>query len=287
MTIRSFRNTIVENLQPLYDPREAAAIAKVYLQTRLNKPAYELALHGDEVIPDAQLALFERDLSELSQGCPVQYLLGETEFYGLPFKVTPAVLIPRPETEELVQRVVNGFREYPNPRIWDVGTGSGCVAVALAKHLPNASLFASDVSEEVLAVAAGNARANAVNVTFARHDMRDAGACPFADARFDAIVSNPPYIPESVRGDMHVGVRDFEPSLALFVPDDDPLVFYRALVEIGRRSLKPGGLLMMETFEEFHPQLLEMLRQGGYEGEESLEDINGRKRFCTAVLKHL
>ncbi len=285
MTIRSFRNTIVENLQPLYDSREAAAIAKVYLQTRLNMPAYELALHGDEVVPDAQLAVFEQDLTALLRGCPVQYLLGETEFYGLPFRVTPAVLIPRPETEELVQQVVNGFREYPNPRIWDVGTGSGCVAVALAKHLPNASLFASDISEEALAVAAGNAHANAVNVTFARHDMRDAEALPFAGTQFDAVVSNPPYIPESTCTEMHVAVRDYEPSLALFVPDDDPLVFYRALVEIGRRSLKPGGLIMMETYEEFHPQLLEMLRQGGYEDEESLEDINGRKRFCAAVLR--
>ena len=285
MTIRSFRNTIVETLQPLYDPREAVAIAKVYLQTRLNMPAYELALHGDEVVSDAQLALFEHDLTELLQGFPVQYLLGETEFYGLPFKVTPAVLIPRPETEELVQRVVNYFQEYRNPRIWDVGTGSGCVAVALARHLPNASLFASDISEDALAVAEENARANAVKITFALHDMRDAEVLPFADTQFDAMVSNPPYIPESVRAEMHVAVRDYEPSLALFVPDNDPLVFYRALVKAGRRCLKPGGLIMMETYEEFHPQLLEMLRQGGFENGESIEDINGRKRFCAATLR--
>jgi release factor glutamine methyltransferase len=283
MTIRSFQNTISNTLQSLYDSREAAAIAKLYLQTRLGMPSYELALHGNDVLSDAQLKCFEQDLSLLADGLPVQYLLGETEFYGLTMKVTSAVLIPRPETEELVQRMVGFFLDHPAPLIWDVGTGSGCIAVALAKVLPHAKLFATDISMDALQVARENAARHDVDITFACHDMCAADNLPFGDIRFDAIVSNPPYIPESLREAMHSNVRDHEPATALFVPDRDPLLFYRALAKIGQCALKPGGVLMMETYEDFHPELMEGLTRAGYTNVESIEDINGKKRFIFCI----
>jgi protein-(glutamine-N5) methyltransferase, release factor-specific len=283
MTIRSFQNTISNTLQPLYDSREAAAIAKLYLHTRLGMPSYELALQGNAVLSDAQLKRFEQELSLLADGLPVQYLLGETEFYGLTMKVTSAVLIPRPETEELVQRMVGFFLDHPAPLIWDVGTGSGCIAVALAKALPHAKLFATDISMDALQVAQENAARHDVDITFACHDMCAADNLPFGDIRFDAIVSNPPYIPESLRKAMHPNVRDHEPATALFVPDCDPLLFYRALAKIGQCALKPGGVLMMETYEDFHPELMEGLIRAGYTNVESIEDINGKKRFIFCI----
>ena len=284
MTIRSFYHTIFNALQPLYDSHEAAAIAKLYLQTRLSMPAHALFLRGEEDITDAQEQLFRGELADMAQGKPVQYVLGETEFYGLRFEVSPAVLIPRPETEELVQRVVETFAQHPAPHIWDLGTGSGCIAVTLATQLSNARIFASDISEEALTVARANARAQGVPVTFARHDMRDADALPFEGVAFDALVSNPPYIPEAVRPSLHRNVIDHEPATALFVPDNTPLLFYEALARIGKRCLKAGGLLMAETFDDFHDELGAMLQRNGYHHFQSIPDLNGKKRFCTATL---
>jgi len=280
MTIRSFYHTIFDALQPLYDSHEAAAIAKLYLQTRLSMPAHELFLRGDEEIPAAQEELARQELTELAEGKPVQYVLGETEFYGLPFKVSPAVLIPRPETEELVQRVVECFDSLPSPHIWDVGTGSGCIAVTLAQQLPKAKLYATDISEEALEVARTNACANKVSVTFAQHDMRQTHCLPFPQQIFDAIVSNPPYIPQTVRQEMHRNVIDYEPATALFVPDQTPLLFYEALAQIGRRCLKPGGKLLMETYEDYHDELTEMFQHYGFRNVQSIQDLNGKKRFC-------
>ena len=284
MTIRSFYHTIFNALQPLYDSHEAAAIAKLYLQTRLAMPAHALFLRGEEELTEAHEQLFRGELADMAQGKPVQYVLGETEFYGLRFEVSPAVLIPRPETEELVLRVVETFAQHPAPHIWDVGTGSGCIAVTLAKKLPNARIFATDISEEALAVARNNARTQEANVTFAQHDMRDADSLPFPHQTFDALVSNPPYIPEAIRPSLHRNVIDHEPATALFVPDDRPLVFYEALAHIGKKCLYSGGMLLMETFEDYHQELQNMLRQQGYRQIQSITDLNGKKRFCSAVL---
>ena len=280
-TIKEIVTSIRTALQPLYDPREAAAIANVYLCAKLKKERYELALHGNESVDESLLVDIQRDMERLTQSCPVQYLLGETEFYGLPFEVSPAVLIPRQETEELVQRVVEQSKGQ-SVKIWDVGTGSGCIAVSLAKMLPDAELFATDVSEEALEVARQNAECNGVGVTFARHNMRDTEHLPFEGVRFDVIVSNPPYIPASDRTAMHRNVVDYEPSLALFVPDDDKLWCYRFLAYIAQRVLVPGGRLFTETYHDFHEELTALFRQQGFEDVQSIRDMNGKLRFLTA-----
>jgi len=278
MTIKLLTYDISTSLQPLYDPREAAAVASWYVCARLKMERYELALRGNEPVDEALMTGIQQDMQKLMEGCPVQYVLGETEFYGLPFKVTPAVLIPRPETEELVQMVVQQY-EGQKVRIWDVGTGSGCIAVSLAKMLPHAEIFATDISEEALAVARANAELNGVGVTFARHDMADDAHLPFGETHFDVIVSNPPYIPASDRSSMHKNVVDYEPETALFVPDNDKLWCYRALARLAQRTLVPGGRIYVETYHDFHEELAEMFQQHGFSDVQSVRDLNGRLRF--------
>ena len=269
-------------MQPLYDEREAAAIAYLYMQHKFEMQRYELVLRGHEEVEPIKMAEIEQELEKLAQGCPVQYVLGETEFYGLPFKVNPAVLIPRQETEELVQMIAQRYAGK-HVKIWDVGTGSGCIAVTLAKMLPDAQVFATDISEEALQLARRNAELNRVEVTFARHDMADAEQLPFGEIRFDVIVSNPPYIPASDRVTMHRNVTDYEPSLALFVPDDDKLWCYKAVAHIGKCVLNPGGRIYVETYHDFHEEIEKIFQQHGMRELQSIKDLNGNLRFVSAV----
>lgn len=280
MSIRELTHKITQTLQPLYDEREAAAVAYVYVCAKLGMERYEISLRGNELVDESLEAGIQRDIERLAEGCPVQYVLGETEFYGLPFEVSPAVLIPRQETEELVQMVAEQGKGR-GVSIWDVGTGSGCIAVSLAKLLPDAQVFATDISEEALSVARRNAHRNGVEVTFARHDMRDAEHLPFGDRRFDIIVSNPPYIPASDRNSMHRNVTDYEPSLALFVPDDDALWCYDAVARLGRLALNPGGKIYVETYHDFHKGLTALFQQSGFMNVQSIRDLNGRLRFVS------
>ena len=286
MTIKQLANDITQHLQPLYDPREAAAVASWYLCARLKMERYELVLRGNDPVDEALMVNIQRDMEKLTGGCPVQYVLGETEFYGLPFRVSPAVLIPRPETEELVQRIVQRY-ERQRVRIWDVGTGSGCIAVSLAKMLPDAEVFATDISEEALKVARSNAELNGVGVTFACHNMADVENLPFGETRFDVIVSNPPYIPDSDRTSMHKNVVDFEPETALFVPDNDKLWCYRALAQLARKTLHPDGALFMETYHDFHDELIALFSEHGFSDVQSIKDLNGRLRFIEALTLNL
>ena len=281
MTIKQLINDITQRLQPLYDQREAAAVAYLYVQTKLGMQRHELVLRSMEEVEVVKMAEIEQEVEKLVQGCPVQYVLGEAEFYGLPFKVTSAVLIPRQETEELVQMIMQQYAGK-QVKIWDVGTGSGCIAVSLAKTLPDAEVFATDISEEALQVARRNAELNKVKVTFARHDMTDIEHLPFDATRFDVIVSNPPYIPASDRVTMHINVTDYEPSLALFVPDDDKIWCYRALACLAQSTLNPDGCLYAETYHDFHDELTALFRQYGFEDAQSIKDLNGKLRFVTA-----
>lgn len=283
LTIKNLINEMTATLQPLYDPREAAAIASWYVCAKLGMERYELALRGNETLDESLMQEVRRDVERLAEGCPVQYVLGETEFYGLSFTVSPAVLIPRPETEELVQMVVQRYAGSA-PRIWDVGTGSGCIAVSLAKSLKEAKVFATDISSEALTVARGNAERNGVGVTFVCHDMFDIENLPFAEEKFDVLVSNPPYIPASDRAAMHRNVVDYEPAQALFVPDEDKLWCYKALASLARRVLAPGGTLWVETYHDYHEEMIDLFARHGFSEIRSLQDLNGRPRFLTAHL---
>ena len=205
-------------------------------------------------------------------------MLGETEFYGCRIRVSPAVLIPRPETEELVNELLHKAGKETVPfRILDVGTGSGCIAVALAKELSKAEIYASDVSEESLQLARENAKENRAKVHFFREDVLNPGHRTGVTYRY--IVSNPPYVPESEKKIMQPEVVYHEPPGALFVPDDDPLLFYRAILEYAYNHMEKGGWVLVETHERFAERVKDLFEVYGMKEVEVKTDINGKERF--------
>ena len=279
MTRREAIGRLAARLVPLYDPREARSIALAAAAGISGLTTTALLTDPGAELPAAER--LEAAAERLAAGEPLQYVLGEAGFCGRPFVVRPGVLIPRPETEELVAWVLRG--EVRSRRLLDVGTGSGCIAVSLALGLPGAELFAADLSDEALAVAAEHARRLGARVTLRRADALRGLADAFPE-RFDAIVSNPPYVPESDRAAMHPNVRDHEPGLALFVPDDDRILFYRAIARAGRRLLLPGGRLYFEIYEHAAEETAQMLRQEGYSAVELREDLNGKPRMICSRL---
>ena len=284
LTIQDSIQQAITALQPLYDPREAAAVAKYYHESLTGWDRWALPLHYGDELSEAQLQRRKQELPLLAEGTPVQYVVGKAEFYGRRFQVTPDVLIPRPETEELVQGALAALAGRECPAVWDVGTGSGCIAVTIAAELPGAAVFATDISPEALAVARENAMRHQTAVTFGQHDMRDLTTLPFPDQRFDLIISNPPYIPERDRQTMHRNVVEHEPGLALFVPDEDPLWCYRALAALAAKTLKPGGRLMVETYHQYHEMLIQQWKENGLRHITEQDDINGRARFVMGTL---
>lgn len=262
-------------LTALYGEREARQIARIVVMELGGLCLTDLVAE-----PDKELGIDELDriIGELAAGRPLQYVLGHTEFYGLDFQVREGVLIPRPETEELVERMLK--QVSPTARILDVGTGSGCIAVSLSCELPEADVRAWDVSDEALAVARGNNDSLGASVRFEQHDVLtyqpDGREC------YDVIVSNPPYVTEAERADMERNVLDWEPALALFVPDNDPLRFYRRIAQLGIDLLVPGGRLYFEINRAFGPDTVEMLRQMGYAEAFIEQDISGNDRFVIA-----
>ena len=211
---------------------------------------------------------------------PIQYILGETQFYGLPFIVTPATLIPRPETEELVDWVVSEFLHHNSElKLLDVGTGTGCIAISLAKNIPNATVSALDISKEALQVASQNAKINKVKVNFMESDIVKVKTLP---QKYDVIVSNPPYVRNSEKKKMQKNVLDFEPSSALFVGDDNPLVFYSKITELASKYLNPNGLLFFEINEYLSKELIQLLEKEFFINIELKKDVFGKDRMIKA-----
>lgn len=278
MTRLEFRQRFVQALSPLYDGREVQALFRRYVEERLGVEYYLFLLDMD--VPADLSEGWESDLKRLASGEPFQYVMGRTEFCGLPFKVMPSVLIPRLETEELVTSIVSENAGRTGLSVLDIGTGSGAIAVTLAKNLPDASVTALDVSEEALAVASENAETNNVSVRFLKFDILGEAPLP---GRYDLMVSNPPYVPERDKAVMHRNVLEHEPELALFVPDDRPLLFYEAIAEKTATALNPGGRLYLETHEEYHPELKKLLESYGFVNIESRHDLFGRPRFVVAT----
>ena len=290
MTRREAIDCITGRLSPLYDPREARSIARLLVSERAGVPVSALLTD-----PGAELRIegLEQDVERLADGVPLQYVVGTAEFYGRRFAVREGVLIPRPETEELVDRIVRSERRGPGAtvgeapgaiRILDVGTGSGCIAATLALEIPGAELFAAEIAEEALDVAEENFRRLGARVTLRRADALTDLAGQFPEP-FDVIVSNPPYVPASDRKAMHPNVRDHEPAVALFVPDDDPLCFYRAIARAGRRMLRPGGRLWFEIYEHAAEAMCEMLAGEGYTDTEVYRDLFDKMRMTCSRRK--
>lgn len=279
MTLNQYIRDCISRLSPVYDEGEARWLMRISIEHLKGWTQTDIALRGDEEIDPELSGKIDAIIGRLLKSEPIQYILGETYWHGLTLKVRPGVLIPREETSELVDIIENDNRQS-DLRVLDVCTGSGCIAVALAKALPFSSVTASDISDVALGVARENAELNKVKIDFVKSDALK--PTPTPKASFDIIVSNPPYIAQSEDRLMKPNVLDYEPHSALFVPDNDPLMFYRSISESARGQIKPGGRLYFEINPLFRNQLCDMLGQHGWLEVTSIKDIHGKDRFVSA-----
>lgn len=277
MTTKEAHDQLMNALQVLMAAREASNVTLIVFED-----VFEWKRdHPIRLMSEAEQEKFDEVKSRLLIGEPLQYILGLADFYGLKFRVSPAVLIPRPETEELVYQILEQGKQYPWETGLDIGTGSGCIPISLKKNHPNWRLSGMDISAEALEVAKENALINGVEVLWERQSILDREAWSSLPT-YDFIVSNPPYIPDREREIMSSSVLDFEPSLALFVPDDDPFLFYRTIVDLAARKLNPGGALFFEVNEFNAEELLVFVPEGVFETVELIQDMQGKHRIFYA-----
>ena len=270
---------IVQSLSGLYPDPEAKALAKGILTEVFHFSALDLYAGKDRNFSKNEHEKLEDILSRLKRFEPFQYIIGEASFLGMPFYVNENVLIPRPETAELVEWIVADNASRRGLRVLDIGTGSGCIAVSLARLLPDSRVSAWDISDAALSVARRNAERNGVSVGCTRVDVLT-DIVPMPDA--DIFVSNPPYIREREKAGMERNVLDWEPGQALFVPDDDPLLFYRRIAELGIRQLAPEGILYYEINQAYGGETVSLLRSMGYRDVELRKDLSGNDRMVKA-----
>ena len=272
---------IRKELNGLFPKEEVESFIRIIFDHLKSYNSTDLLCKKDEVFSEREKLKIEGIVKRLQKNEPIQYILGETEFFGLPFKVNPDVLIPRPETEELVDWILKS--KLPAfPVILDVGTGSGCIPVSLKKNLPSAKVFAHDISEKSLRIAQENAQINALEVDFFELDILNPKV-PHTFPEFDVIVSNPPYVTNSEKKLMARNVLDFEPDIALYVPDNDPLKFYNALVAFGKQHLKTGGYMFWEINEFFGKECVILLKENGFSDVELKKDLNGKDRMIKTI----
>lgn len=283
-TIKDVSARFKQELADLYPSAEIESIKLLILNNLLNITKAKIKAFTELEITPAQNQQLEIILTDLKTGRPAQYILGETDFYGLTFKVNSSVLIPRPETEELVQWIIQTIKESPHPikNILDIGTGSGCIAITLKKYLPQVQVSAIDISSSALEIARGNAELNKVEVEFIEVDVLNTNALSNLP-EFDIIVSNPPYVTPADKKLMHANVTDFEPHTALFVPENNPLVFYHAIADLAAQKLKNNGLLFFEINENYGKQTLDLLDGKFFNDMNLRQDLSGRDRMIKAA----
>lgn len=281
MTLDQLTTSLRTALTGLYDGREAAWIARVVMEYHTGKNRTDLLLHGSDEASPLLAGMIDEARARLLAGEPVQYLLGEAWFHGLTLKVDRSTLIPRPETAQLVDVIEDRWQGRSDLRVLDICTGSGCIALALARDLPFASVTATDISPEALAVASSNAtRLRIRNLRFVQSDiLKD----PFPTGPWDIVVSNPPYVLPSESAMMSRSVLDFEPHGALFVPETDPLIFYRRIAAEALPSLAGGGRIYFEINPLEADAMLELMNGLGYAEVTVETDAQGRKRFIIAA----
>ena len=273
---------IKESLRDLYPSSEVSSLVRLIMERVCNIQPHHFLFCKDKELPESEKSRIHDIVERLKQMEPIQYILGTADFYSLQFEVDPSVLIPRPETEELVEQVILDNADQ-KIKILDIGTGSGCIAVTLRKHLKKASVIATDISAEALATARRNAKRNNTTVTFIQTDILDPEKAEM-DIPFilDVIVSNPPYIKEEEKKDMERNVLDYEPHLALFVPDNDPLLYYWHIAHFGKKKLRRNGHLYFEINAACGNMVVEMLEEEGYKNIELIQDLSGKDRIIKA-----
>lgn len=275
MTRRELYRKVQALATEIYGEQEGCAVADRLTEDIYSFGRFEVVLAGELEVEGFDPNHFEALLTRLRSGEPVQYITGRTEFYGRTFHLCPGVLIPRPETEELVHLIIKECHT-PSPRILDVGTGSGAIAVSLAAELEGARVEALDLSHVALGVAAHNAQQIGVDVVVTEGDIFHWEPEPES---LDVVVSNPPYIPISELAEMERNVTEWEPHLALFVPDESPIIFYERIADVAKQGLKVGGSLYFEVHERLAERVSRMLKERGFDGVEIVNDLNRKPRI--------
>lgn len=270
-------NHTVSVLSGSMDLGEAQSVGYLVLESAFHLTRTDIITNKVFQPNDDQKLKYEVILGRLRNHEPIQYILKETEFYGRRFYVNPSVLIPRQETEVLIQ-ILKNDHQWNSPKIADIGTGSGCIACTLALEIPNAEVYGYDISHEALKVAGTNARSLSANVIL---DDLDILSQSIPENRFDLIVSNPPYVTHGEKLHMKRNVLDFEPHLALFVPDHDPLLFYKVIIEKAKSALSPNGLLFFEINEQFGKNVLLLFQHFGFANPKIHKDLNEKQRFVS------
>lgn len=270
---------IKTTLKAIYPDTELNSIASLLLSKITGFGRTELILNKNTKISANQRFLLEKFVEQLKTHSPIQYVLGETEFYGLPFKVNENVLIPRPETEELVDWVHQAFSSDKTYKMLDIGTGSGCIAISLKSIFPKSEITAFDISEGALQTARENAKMNSCVVDFQKVDILNPTVF---DKKWDLIVSNPPYIPEAEKSDILPNVLNFEPHTALFVTDKNPLLFYESIGTFAKKHLNKGGMLFFEIHRDYGQQTVQLLNALGFKNIILRKDISGNDRMVRA-----
>lgn len=279
MKTREALNHLRSELRPLYDQRETESITRVIFEEVLRWKPVDIVMRDDDELPTFFQSRLDEIIARLQRHEPIQYILGKAWFHGHTLTVTPAVLIPRPETEQLVDMIVD-----QNPgsdlQVLDIGTGSGCIAISLARALKFAQVTGIDISTDALAVAQQNSTALKTRVKFIEQDIL---TCRAPSEAWDIIVSNPPYITEHEKETMERNVLDYEPAGALFVPEEDPMLFYRPIASYAFRALKNGGRLYLEINRAMAPLVRDTLAKAGLRNIQIHTDFNGNNRFVTAI----
>lgn len=269
-----------QSLSPDYGEREAKSIARLVYERRFGLSLTDICIGKDSELSENERTAAQEIARRLTDGEPVQYVLGTAMFRGREFAVSPAVLIPRPETEQIVDLMHDALASGRGcATVLDIGTGSGCIAVSAALELPSARVTAWDISPDALAVADGNARRLGADVGFC---LQDALSPPDDNEKWDIIASNPPYICETERTAMARHVADHEPGMALFVPDGEPLLFYRTIARYAARALRHGGWLIFETSHLHNDETAVMMDDERFDGVRTINDRYGRPRFAVA-----
>lgn len=280
LSVTDIRKLFRRKLRHLYTVKEVESIASLVIMTILKTDRLQEMMNPSMAVSASKAKKISEICEELSAGKPVQYILGETEFYGCRLKVNRNTLIPRQETEELVDMIIKENRGY-NGMLLDIGTGPGTIAIPLALHLPECTVHALDYSDRIISIARKNAILNHVKIVFFRADILDPSWKP--PSKYGIVVSNPPYVPENEKTRMHINVLNYEPAKALFVPDNDPLLFYRAIADRGGNLLLPGAKLYFEIHEKAGQALRDLLSGKGFMNIRIIKDLNGRDRILTCT----
>ncbi|WP_299188927.1 peptide chain release factor N(5)-glutamine methyltransferase [uncultured Aquimarina sp.] len=284
MKIKDLRKDFIDSLSGYYNREEVVSFFYMLSEKYLDMRRVDIALALDNEVNDDKLSCFAIAKERLLNQDPIQYIIGDTEFYGLLFKVNKNVLIPRPETEELVDWIIKNQKSEKRNRklkIIDIGTGSGCIAISLAINIPNSEVYAIDVSEDALEVARLNAINNNVKVNFIKANALEIDSL---EGDYDVIVSNPPYVRELEKKEIQPNVLDNEPHLALFVSDENPLIFYKKITELAKSSLVVGGLLYFEINQYLGEETKIMIQEQGFQVVNLRKDLYGNDRMIQAGL---